>query len=249
MFYYECFTVPVKYHSRAWRFRLSQRKDWGPLRLPALGAREAGRRRTRCSREVLRRRSGRKATMVSFQHRHPGAQGHRHTGTRGHKHSTTMNSSSQQQPPVSSSPASFIREFSFAQQGSSAAPSSESRFFKQPPGWHFPPAWQPTLALTLSLTLSSTLTFTLTVPLTGAFPRPSATPQQDISVLARDVHRRQQGGSRADPVLAHIRNVRWVFGDIVPDYLLGSNTCAPLPIPQVSRQASLPITKVRPKRA
>jgi DNA repair protein Rad10 len=32
----------------------------------------------------------------------------------------------------------------------------------------------------------------------------------------------QQG----NPVLKHIRNVRWVFGDIVPDYLLGQTTCA-----------------------
>ncbi|CAK9860201.1 unnamed protein product [Sphagnum jensenii] len=36
------------------------------------------------------------------------------------------------------------------------------------------------------------------------------------------VSRRQQG----NPVLKHIRNVRWVFGDIVPDYLLGQTTCA-----------------------
>lgn len=36
------------------------------------------------------------------------------------------------------------------------------------------------------------------------------------------VSRRQQG----NPILKHIRNVRWTFGDIVPDYLLGQNTCA-----------------------
>lgn len=36
------------------------------------------------------------------------------------------------------------------------------------------------------------------------------------------VSRRQQG----NPILKHIRNVRWAFGDIVPDYLLGQNTCA-----------------------
>lgn len=36
------------------------------------------------------------------------------------------------------------------------------------------------------------------------------------------VNRRQQG----NPILKHIRNVRWKFGDIVPDYLLGQNTCA-----------------------
>ncbi len=36
------------------------------------------------------------------------------------------------------------------------------------------------------------------------------------------VSKRQQG----NPVLKHIRNVRWVFGDIGPDYLLGANACA-----------------------
>lgn len=33
---------------------------------------------------------------------------------------------------------------------------------------------------------------------------------------------RQQG----NPVLKHIRNVRWVYGDIGPDYQLGPNTVA-----------------------
>jgi hypothetical protein len=36
------------------------------------------------------------------------------------------------------------------------------------------------------------------------------------------VNRRQQG----NPVLKHIRNVRWQFADIVPDYQLGQNTAA-----------------------
>eukprot|EP00252_Welwitschia_mirabilis_P008535 TRINITY_DN20440_c0_g1_i1.p1 TRINITY_DN20440_c0_g1~~TRINITY_DN20440_c0_g1_i1.p1 ORF type:complete len:408 (+),score=86.50 TRINITY_DN20440_c0_g1_i1:193-1416(+) len=36
------------------------------------------------------------------------------------------------------------------------------------------------------------------------------------------VSRRQQG----NPLLKHVRNVRWTFGDILPDYLLGANTCA-----------------------
>jgi DNA excision repair protein ERCC-1 len=36
------------------------------------------------------------------------------------------------------------------------------------------------------------------------------------------VNRRQTG----NPVLKFIRNVRWVYGDIVPDYLLGQTTCA-----------------------
>ncbi|EIE20407.1 DNA repair protein rad10, partial [Coccomyxa subellipsoidea C-169] len=36
------------------------------------------------------------------------------------------------------------------------------------------------------------------------------------------VSKRQEG----NPVLKHIRNVRWQFTDIVPDYQMGPNTCA-----------------------
>lgn len=36
------------------------------------------------------------------------------------------------------------------------------------------------------------------------------------------VSRRQEG----NPVLRHIRNVRWLYGDIIPDYLLGPTTAA-----------------------
>lgn len=36
------------------------------------------------------------------------------------------------------------------------------------------------------------------------------------------VSRRQQG----NPLLKHIENVRWEFGDILPDYQLGATTCA-----------------------
>lgn len=31
---------------------------------------------------------------------------------------------------------------------------------------------------------------------------------------------------KGNPLLKHIRNVRWTFADIVCDYLLGPNTCA-----------------------
>ncbi|XP_022159708.1 DNA excision repair protein ERCC-1 isoform X2 [Momordica charantia] len=31
---------------------------------------------------------------------------------------------------------------------------------------------------------------------------------------------------RGNPLLKHIRNVRWTFADIVPDYLLGQSSCA-----------------------
>eukprot|EP00897_Mesotaenium_endlicherianum_P010375 jgi/Mesen1/9366/ME000061S08805 len=36
------------------------------------------------------------------------------------------------------------------------------------------------------------------------------------------VSKRQQG----NPVLKNIRNVRWQFGDVVPDYVLGASSCA-----------------------
>ncbi|XP_009147264.1 DNA excision repair protein ERCC-1 [Brassica rapa] len=36
------------------------------------------------------------------------------------------------------------------------------------------------------------------------------------------VSNRQKG----NPLLKHIRNVKWVFSDIIPDYLLGQTTCA-----------------------
>lgn len=45
--------------------------------------------------------------------------------------------------------------------------------------------------------------------------------QADFNPNAIVVNRRQQG----NPLLAHIRNVRWQFGDIVPDYQMGASTC------------------------
>lgn len=36
------------------------------------------------------------------------------------------------------------------------------------------------------------------------------------------VSRRQQG----NPILGHIRNVRWQYGDVLPDYQMGTTTCA-----------------------
>ncbi|CAN6481111.1 unnamed protein product [Victoria cruziana] len=47
----------------------------------------------------------------------------------------------------------------------------------------------------------------------------SATPLGRNVIL---VSHRQQG----NPLLKHIRNVRWSFSEIVPDYLLGQNSCA-----------------------
>lgn len=36
------------------------------------------------------------------------------------------------------------------------------------------------------------------------------------------LHDLQQG----NPVLKHIKNVRWIYADIVPDYILGQSSCA-----------------------
>lgn len=66
----------------------------------------------------------------------------------------------------------------------------------------------------------------------AALPTPAAQPVQrrgrpqvpDSLVNARCVlasHRQ-----RGNPVLQHIHNIRWVYADIVPDYVLGESTCA-----------------------
>ena len=31
---------------------------------------------------------------------------------------------------------------------------------------------------------------------------------------------------QGNPVLKHIKNIRWIFSDIVPDYILGQSSCA-----------------------
>lgn len=55
----------------------------------------------------------------------------------------------------------------------------------------------------------------------GPVPKPdsAAAGQARNAIL---VNRRQQG----NPVLKHIKNVRWIYTDIVPDYILGQSSCA-----------------------
>ena len=43
-----------------------------------------------------------------------------------------------------------------------------------------------------------------------------------MSTNAILVSRRQEG----NPLLKHIRNVRWSYADIVPDYIMGADCCA-----------------------
>lgn len=50
----------------------------------------------------------------------------------------------------------------------------------------------------------------------------AAADQANFNPNAIVVNRRQQG----NPLLSHIRNVRWQFGDIVPDYQMGATACA-----------------------
>ncbi|KAL3133528.1 hypothetical protein ABBQ38_007381 [Trebouxia sp. C0009 RCD-2024] len=58
----------------------------------------------------------------------------------------------------------------------------------------------------------------------GPSHQPSLSHQQAAMVNpnAIFVNKRQEG----NPVLKHIRNVRWQFADIVPDYQMGQNACA-----------------------
>ncbi|GIL86708.1 hypothetical protein Vretifemale_14955 [Volvox reticuliferus] len=58
------------------------------------------------------------------------------------------------------------------------------------------------------------------VATSGMLQQPPAGPAPPPNVVL--VNRRQQG----NPVLKHIRNVRWQFADIVPDYQLGQGTAA-----------------------
>ncbi|KAF8107658.1 hypothetical protein N665_0118s0026 [Sinapis alba] len=56
-------------------------------------------------------------------------------------------------------------------------------------------------------------------PLVATGSQSSNTTQPRNAIL---VSNRQKG----NPLLKHIRNVKWVFSDIIPDYLLGQSTCA-----------------------
>ena len=47
-------------------------------------------------------------------------------------------------------------------------------------------------------------------------------PDIQVNPNAIMVSKRQEG----NPVLKHIRNVRWQYADIVPDYQMGQQTCA-----------------------
>lgn len=52
-----------------------------------------------------------------------------------------------------------------------------------------------------------------------AMPPPPPMPPATAAASCLQVSRRQEG----NPLLRHIRNVRWQFADIVPDYLVGAD--------------------------
>lgn len=59
-----------------------------------------------------------------------------------------------------------------------------------------------------------------TASASGTSRKPDVAPGQARNAII--VSPRQQG----NPMLKHIKNVRWMFADIVPDYVLGQSSCA-----------------------
>ncbi|KAF5837999.1 hypothetical protein DUNSADRAFT_3592 [Dunaliella salina] len=60
------------------------------------------------------------------------------------------------------------------------------------------------------------------LPVAGAPAVPVQLPFSGLPQNALIVSKRQAG----NPVLKHLRNVRWTWGDVVPDYLVGASGCA-----------------------
>ncbi|XP_009795931.1 DNA excision repair protein ERCC-1 [Nicotiana sylvestris] len=105
---------------------------------------------------------------------------------------------------------SFTQAFKFVK---------NSEFYSPPPR---PPPAQPSSSSSSpspSQTANIRPTNNSDVPTSSS---PSSTPSTSANRNAILVSHRQKG----NPLLKHIRNVRWAFADIVCDYLLGQNTCA-----------------------
>uniref|UniRef100_A0A1J3IP01 DNA excision repair protein ERCC-1 n=1 Tax=Noccaea caerulescens TaxID=107243 RepID=A0A1J3IP01_NOCCA len=110
---------------------------------------------------------------------------------------------------------SFSQAFAFVKSSdvySPPPPPSSASFPLQPPGASQVPSASQTLQTDVASSSSST-----PVAATGSLS--STTTQTRNAIL---VSNRQKG----NPLLKHIRNVKWVFSDIIPDYLLGQSTCA-----------------------
>ncbi|XP_055825639.1 DNA excision repair protein ERCC-1 isoform X2 [Solanum dulcamara] len=118
-----------------------------------------------------------------------------------------MESSSQSKTTSSSSSLfnptpSFSQAFKFVK---------NSEFYSPPP----PPPSQPSSS---SQSATPRQVNSSDVPASSSYSTPSSSANRNAILVSN----RQKG----NPLLKHIRNVRWIFADIVCDYLLGQNTCA-----------------------
>eukprot|EP00250_Pteridium_aquilinum_P016052 c22916_g1_i1 orf=230-1546(+) len=114
-------------------------------------------------------------------------------------------------PPITdgaatNQPETFTQAFSFVK---------KTEFYSPPPA---APAPAPVLPPTTSAT-SATGSAASSAGGLGPKTDAAAIGQARNAIL---VSRRQQG----NPVLKHIKNVRWIYADIVPDYIVGQSSCA-----------------------
>ncbi|KAL1211696.1 DNA excision repair protein ERCC-1 [Cardamine amara subsp. amara] len=109
---------------------------------------------------------------------------------------------------------SFSQAFAFVKSSDVYSPppppSSSVASSSQPPGTSQVPSSSQTLQSDVASSSS-------TPEATGSLS--SNTTQSRNAIL---VSHRQKG----NPLLKHIRNVKWIFSDIVPDYVLGQSSCA-----------------------
>ncbi|XVF31298.1 hypothetical protein REPUB_Repub16aG0133900 [Reevesia pubescens] len=113
-------------------------------------------------------------------------------------------------PPSLFTPSqSFSQAFNFIK---------SSEFYSPPPP---PPAApRPISEANVPSSSSSSAASTCATPAAAAVASSSSNSAQNRNALL--VSHRQKG----NPLLKHIRNVRWAFADVVCDYLLGQNSCA-----------------------
>ncbi|KAK3418534.1 hypothetical protein EUGRSUZ_H04470 [Eucalyptus grandis] len=120
-------------------------------------------------------------------------------------------SQSKSAPPSLFTPSpSFSQAFSFLK---------SSEFYSPPPPPPPPPATPPPPAASAASAAASTWSVAGTSgAVAGSSSKSSFAAQSRNAILVSP----RQG----NPLLKHIRNVRWAFADIVCDYLIGQNSCA-----------------------
>ncbi|XVE62968.1 hypothetical protein DITRI_Ditri06bG0162000 [Diplodiscus trichospermus] len=94
-----------------------------------------------------------------------------------------------------------------------------SEFYSPPPHAPSPNVSNPRPIGEANVSSSSSAASTSASPAAAAASSSSNSAQNRNAIL---VSHRQKG----NPLLKHIRNVRWAFADVVCDYLLGQNSCA-----------------------